>query len=213
MRCAYQRAVASCSGFAESVQCPDCAKRWNNFYTGAPYKKNAAGDRLSDPRNLVPPPGDPKSDGRVTSECLSSECWFHVGCKKHVPKTCPRTHVGHYCDVYVWVDPGRGTDELTKLTLAILDYAVNEPARAAQKEIEAEYVYDGKEVKLKAWKEKYQAPVDAKPKPKAEGEKAWRGEPDVLAPEATQAFPGGRTPQPGAGFLPFEQERRALAPF
>jgi len=213
MRCAYQKAVASCHGWLESAQCPDCAKRWNSFYTGEPYKKDADRKPLAAPRNLVPFPGDAEADGRVTSECLSADCWFHVGCKKDVPKHCPCTHVGHYCGVYVWVTPARGTDELTKLTLAILDYAVNEPTRAAQKEIEAEYVYDSTadEAKLKSWRETYLAPVDAKPKPVRE--KRWPGEPDAVPPEATQVFPGGRTPQPGAAFPQFEQERRALVPF
>lgn len=211
MRCAYQRAVASCSGVHESVQCPDCVKRWNKFYAGQPYKTSPTGELLLEPRNLVPPPDDPKSNGQVTSECLSCDGWFHAGCKKHVPKSCPCTHVGHYCGVYVWVEPGRGTDELTKLTLAILDYAVNEPARVAQKEVVAEYAYDGTGARLTSWTETYLAPVDAKPK--GAYEKTMRGGLETPVPEPTQVFPGGRTPQPGALILPFEQERRALAPF
>jgi hypothetical protein len=51
--------------------------------------------------------------------------WFHVGCKKDVPKnTC---YVGCCCDCYVWVTP-EGYDSLTKLTLAILDIVTADPA-------------------------------------------------------------------------------------
>jgi hypothetical protein len=52
--------------------------------------------------------------------------WFCVGTKKDVPKHCECLRVGHYCGVYVWVPP-EGQDELTKLTLAILDYAFYDP--------------------------------------------------------------------------------------
>ncbi len=105
MRCAYQRAVAGCGCGPESQSCPDCQAIFNKFYTGDPN------GNIAD-----------HSNGIVTSECLKSSCWFHAGCKKCVPKHCEC--VGHYCDVYVWVLPD-GRDELTKLTLAILDYAVN----------------------------------------------------------------------------------------
>jgi hypothetical protein len=44
-----------------------------------------------------------------------------------MPKCCKCLKYGHYCGVYVWVLPG-GEDELTKLTLTILDFAVNLPA-------------------------------------------------------------------------------------
>ena len=42
--------------------------------------------------------------------------------------------VGQYCGVYVWVPP-EGRDELTRLTLAILDYALHEPPVRLTKEI------------------------------------------------------------------------------
>jgi hypothetical protein len=105
MRCAYQRAIASCGCGPESQSCPDCQSIFNKFYTGDPN-----GD-IAD-----------HAHGIVTSECLKSPCWLHFGCKKCVPKDCEC--VGRYGDVYVWVLP-EGRDELTKLTLAILDYAVN----------------------------------------------------------------------------------------
>jgi hypothetical protein len=41
-----------------------------------------------------------------------------------VPKDCDCTVVGEFCGVHVWVLPGRRA-ELAKLTLAILDYALN----------------------------------------------------------------------------------------
>jgi hypothetical protein len=115
MRCAYQRAVAG--RHLECTGCPDCQKRFNSFYTG-----NANGDI-----------GQAVTSGITTSNCLSSDsCWFHVGCHKCAPKACDCAYVGSYCGVYVWVDP-QGRDELSKLTLAILDYAVNEPARVPQR--------------------------------------------------------------------------------
>ncbi len=116
MRCAYQRAVSSCVAQAESGGCPDCEKRFRDYYTGSPDGK-------------IPAPGSPEDPGIVTSECLRSDCcWFHVACKGCVGKHGPCCRVGHYRGVYVVVPPGRGQAELTELTLAVLDYAVNKPA-------------------------------------------------------------------------------------
>lgn len=109
MRCAYQQAVANCGRGEVSEHCPDCQTIQNKFYTG-------------DPDGDIPE----NAEGTVTSECLKPNCWFCVGCKKDVPKGCPCLYVGEYCGVYVWV-PAGGRDELTKLTLAILDYALNDP--------------------------------------------------------------------------------------
>ena len=73
------------------------------------------------------------ANGIVTSECLSEHtCWFHIGCHRCVPKHCEC--VGHYRDTYVWVCP-EGRDELTKLTLAILDYATNTAPAGLSKQI------------------------------------------------------------------------------
>ena len=36
MRCAYQKVVQNCGLGAMSMQCPDCQKRLNRFYTGDP---------------------------------------------------------------------------------------------------------------------------------------------------------------------------------
>jgi hypothetical protein len=116
MRCAYQRAVASCGIGTVSQKCPDCQPIFNKFYTGDPN-----GDILD------------HAHGTTTSECLKDRpCWFQYGSKKCVPKKCAR--VGHYCDVYVWVGP-EGEDDLTKLTLMILDYAFNSPPVSLSKQV------------------------------------------------------------------------------
>ncbi|HTQ37408.1 MAG TPA: hypothetical protein VMJ32_00160 [Pirellulales bacterium] len=112
MRCAYQTAVSNCGYGPASKSCPDCQARFNTFYTGDPDGKISQ-----------------MTGGTITSDCLKGSCWFHVGCKKDVPKDCGCIYVGCYCDVYVWVC-AEGRDELTKLALAILDYAVHDsPAR------------------------------------------------------------------------------------
>jgi hypothetical protein len=116
MRCAYQKAVRSCGIGEESTTCPDCKAIFNKFYTG---------DVNGDIRQ--------HANGIVTSECLSEHtCWFHIGCRRCVPKHCDC--VGHYRDTYVWVCP-EGRDELTKLTLAILDYATNTAPAGLSKQI------------------------------------------------------------------------------
>jgi hypothetical protein len=117
MRCAYQRAVKSCGLGEESTTCPDCKAIFNKFYTG---------DVNGDIRQ--------HANGIVTSECLNEQpCWFHVGCHRCVPKHC--ACVGHYCDTYIWVLP-EGRNELTKLTLAILDYAINNAPAGLSKQIQ-----------------------------------------------------------------------------
>ncbi len=117
MRCAYQQAVANCLGGEPSQYCPDCKSLQNNFYTGDPD-----GDIRA------------QANGKVTSECLKGKCWFQTGCKKDVPKHCPCTYVGSYCGTYVWVLP-EGRNELSKLTLAILDYASNSPPTGLTKQV------------------------------------------------------------------------------
>lgn len=116
MRCAYQRAVKSCGLGVESTTCPDCKAIFNKFYTG---------DVNGNIRE--------HANGSVTIECLNDQpCWFHVGCHHCVPKHC--ACVGHYCDTWVWVLP-EGRDELTKLTLTILDYAINSAPAGLSKQI------------------------------------------------------------------------------
>lgn len=108
MRCAYQTAISPCTGTYVSGNCPNCQNAFNRFYTG-------------DPKGQIPSQGE-KALG-VTSECIGHQCWFSFGCKRCVPRDCKCLKVGHHCGVYVWVTPS-GQNELTKLTLAILDYAV-----------------------------------------------------------------------------------------
>lgn len=125
MRCAYQTVVASCCGNANAVprNCPDCIARFNTFYTGNP--NNSTGDSGTI---------DNKAGGAITSECLKGPCWFHVGCEKDVPKDCPCMYVGHYCGVYVWVTAD-GREGLSRLTLAILDYATHDPPIKLTKQV------------------------------------------------------------------------------
>jgi hypothetical protein len=106
MRCAYQKVLAAAGVGSLSGTCPDCQNRFTVFYTGAEN-----GDI-----NL-------KSKGIVTSDCLGGLVWFGIGPKKCVPKHCC-TPVGCYCGTYVWVLPNQ-REQLAKLTLAILDYAIN----------------------------------------------------------------------------------------
>ena len=94
MRCAYQKAVATCCYGPVSETCPDCKSAFNKFYTGDPD-----GDIRE------------KASGIVTSECLSMNgCWFCSGSKKCVPKGCPCAYVGCYCGTYVWVPPSGRTN-------------------------------------------------------------------------------------------------------
>lgn len=119
MRCAYQKVASAhfcrpeALGAASAV-CPDCELRWRAFYG-------------VDKENRI------NSNGRVTSDCLGGG-WLGVGGKKDVPKGCHCLKVGCYCGVYVWVLPG-GEDGLAKLTLAILDFAVNQPAYSLTKDV------------------------------------------------------------------------------
>jgi hypothetical protein len=117
MRCAYQKEMAACGHGTVSESCPDCETRFKVFYTG-----DEQGDIGKESR------------GRVTSECIGKNCWFRMGCRKCVPKDCPCLYVGNYCGVYVWVPPG-GRDELAKLTLAILDYALHDPPIPVPKQV------------------------------------------------------------------------------
>jgi hypothetical protein len=119
MRCTYQKEVMAHvqePGALSSI-CPDCERRWRAFYNG------------EDPN------GPPPSDGRDTAACLGMGApWFCWGSWKEIPKGCDCKLLGHHCGVYVWVLPGH-QDELAKLTLAILDFAVNTPVPAPTKQV------------------------------------------------------------------------------
>jgi hypothetical protein len=108
MRCAYQQAIAPCIGVDHHASlCPDCKKlRWE-FYG---------------------PPDRATGEAHFNEEepCLNAPAnWLCWGCKHKIPKNCT-AHVGSHCDLYVWVTP-EGEDMLTRLTLTILDYAINDP--------------------------------------------------------------------------------------
>lgn len=114
MRCAYQHAVSGCVDQGMPGGCPDCQQRFNRFYTG---------DKDTAPSTL-----------NVTTTCLACSCdWFCVGRKCDVPHCCD-SFVGKYCDTYVWVPP-EGRDQLSKLTLVILDFALNDPKKPNAKEV------------------------------------------------------------------------------
>jgi hypothetical protein len=72
----------------------------------------------------------PPIRGIVTPDCLSfRQCWFCCGPK--LPKHCDKHCMPHgsYCGTHVWV-PQEGIDQLTKLTLLILDVAYYDPPQA-----------------------------------------------------------------------------------
>lgn len=186
MRCAFQRAVSPCFCNGESSHCPNCEKRFSEYYLGSEIisktgritpeghavyvliddvtkqskevyaRKNEFNEtQYIDGQNGYPidvkiinkaiaaTPSRFKRlyvdntvaeqtyrSGKVTAECLHSCCWLNVGKKCDVPSRCECSLVGHYCDTYIWV-PECHRDQLTKLTLTILDIAINDPAEAA----------------------------------------------------------------------------------
>jgi hypothetical protein len=146
MRCAFQRATSPCTGSGESTCCPNCQERFNEFYTG---RSEGAAAAVAD-ADTLPLPDETEEHcsaqaltgkASVNSECLQSGCWLNWGCEKCVPDCC--SHVGHYCGIYVWVSPGPGRDELAKLTLAILDYAIHDDAALPTKDVVAYITADG----------------------------------------------------------------------
>jgi hypothetical protein len=115
MRCAYRQAISSCVGeaTANGSFCPNCDNLRRAFYG---------------PSN--PATGNPRFNEELPG--LNAPCWLGWGCKEMVPKNCPSPYVGFYHGLYVWVTP-EGRDMLTKVTLSILDYAVNEPVQFAKR--------------------------------------------------------------------------------
>ena len=74
------------------------------------------------------------ANGTVTSECLKSSCcWFHVGCKKCAEAV--RLRLDGRVLRLLRLGAARGRDQLTKLTLAILDYALHDPPVKRTKEV------------------------------------------------------------------------------
>jgi len=109
MRCAYRQALSACISTVPPSDsfCPNCSNLRREFYG---------------PSNSAP--GHPHFNEELP--CLNSACWLCWGCKHGVPHNCQSPYVGSYRDLYVWVPP-EGRDMLTRLTLTILDYAVNDP--------------------------------------------------------------------------------------
>jgi hypothetical protein len=56
--------------------------------------------------------------------------WYGMGCRREVPKEA--CYVGRYGKVFVWVTP-EGIEDLTRITLAILDIATVQPTSLAQR--------------------------------------------------------------------------------
>lgn len=113
MRCAYQRALV-CAGVYDDLDgCPNCDKIQRAFYMGDAGSKTDVFEFT-------------RQTGRTTPACFAFVRWFGVGGSECVPRHCSGIKVGRCGDTYVWVLPG-GQDELTKLTLTILDYAFSPP--------------------------------------------------------------------------------------
>ncbi len=73
-----------------------------------------------------------KETGKVTLDCVGDCCWFHQCHKSDRPRKC--SYVGVHCDTCIWV-PECNLDQLTKLTLTILDIATNDPPEGRTKEV------------------------------------------------------------------------------
>jgi hypothetical protein len=87
-------------------------------------------------------PSNPDFPSAVDTDCLLPTCWIGFGCKKCMPKHAKCLKVGHYCDTYIWLKPG-GQNELTKLTLNILNYAYNDPTPRRTKDVTWELDVNG----------------------------------------------------------------------
>lgn len=133
MRCAYRQAISSCAGIDfTDADCPSCRKLRRDFHG-------------------PPDPEEPNPQANEELPCLDAPCWFRLCCKRHVPKGGSGTCVGCYGEVCLWVPP-EGVHMLTKLTLQILDYAVNDAVQFAKRTKTVEIYVDknGKVIDEKA---------------------------------------------------------------
>lgn len=111
------------------------------------------------------PVTDPDAIRRMRAaylQAVSNPNWFCRGCRSDVPHRQPCMWVGHHCGTYVWVTPGCGTEELTNLTLAVLEAALYEPdgpPAPAMKKVEKLYEFDGTMKKLVQEKETYEEKI------------------------------------------------------
>jgi hypothetical protein len=160
MRCAYQRAVG-----VVLERCPDCCDLEKEWHLKPdlliPAYDRQTNRALPDPDTGRPvvalaPDGQPfiDKDGKLTSSgeaaidqdgflhvpqydcngpCAITCGWFCHGTLKDVPPHC-RHSVGRFHGTYVWVPPEH-RDELTRLTLTILDYAVSDRPSPQTKQV------------------------------------------------------------------------------
>ena len=86
-----------------------------------------------------------RSDSGEDTPCLDFPPWFSWGCEKHakLPKHRACKTIGSYCGLYVCV-PAESRDMLTRLTMTILDYAVNDPTQFAKRTKDVELYLDAK---------------------------------------------------------------------
>jgi hypothetical protein len=203
MRCAYQRAVASCFPGQEQNECVDCVRRWAEFYLGtASPHGTGEGGRATEAEIAQKVREEIVRRGIVGPDCLNGPCWFHVGCRKSVPKGC--IYVGHYCDIYVWVCPGEGSQQLSDLTIAILDFATRDAAALLTKEVRLATKTALGDVDVSATvgiDEDLAAVID-------ELKHGYNSESKLIRRHARPE----RTPTPGAFLLPLQQSLRALPP-
>ncbi len=126
MRCAYQHSLWCAGLCSTSSSCPNCDRIQRTFYLGDPSSKyandeqvaNGFSDDLNTFSNLT---------GRISPACFLPVKWIVCGDRRCVPKGDKCLKKGHYCGTYVWLCEG-GQDELTKLTITILDYAFSAQA-------------------------------------------------------------------------------------
>jgi hypothetical protein len=139
MRCAYQQALASAGLFEMNDGCPDCDKLQRAFYLGdvnGKYNDDPAFDSLADWT---------VQKGRTTPACFESCHWICHGGIKKVPRHLNRK-VGHNSGTYVWLNEGC-QNELTKLTMVILDYAFSAAGTKTKQTIDV-VLYRGPDGKI-----------------------------------------------------------------
>ncbi|MGI9518018.1 MAG: hypothetical protein ACR2NP_13275 [Pirellulaceae bacterium] len=154
MRCAYRSAI----GF-DCDPCLDCCKlekafRGKNDQRVPLFDSN--GNQNIDPLTCAPfvtlervPFIDPRTDQPYAIDekcdcvvlqnlvcdgpCAIQAGWFCCGCKKDVPKDC-LAYAGNFGKTWVWVLPS-GREQLSRLVLANIEYAVSPPKASATKEV------------------------------------------------------------------------------
>jgi hypothetical protein len=126
MRCAYQQALLCAGVYPEIQTCQDCEKLLLRFYTGSERPSERLAERLEG-EGVDPLVDFTEKTGRTTPACLSHVRWFEFGDRKRMPRRSKYNKSGSYCDTCVWLCDG-GQEELSKLTLIILDFAYSPQA-------------------------------------------------------------------------------------